>query len=312
MEKVTVIIPCYNVEAFIHECLDSVALQGNVVHHIYVVDNNSTDDTVSKVHKWQNANPTSPLTLLSETKPGAPAARNLPLNRVETKWIQFLDADDLLLPGKIIDQIRQFPKADVICAASKHLATDDSERISIPQLDVRLGLIKGEMGNTCANLFSASSIQAIHGWNELLNSSQEYDLMFRIWRTGATFEVDLTPRAVIRAREMGQISQCDPEGRWSRLVGLRMRMLQSMLHSGIGSQEKQTLLQSVFDFVRVLFPLNEEEAAIHYKKLVALGFKPQTSPTSSVKYIISTRLIGVIMTERYLKRLPQFKRSNKV
>lgn len=308
MEKATVIIPCYNVEAYIHECLDSVALQGNVVHHIYVVDNNSTDDTVSKVHKWLKANPTSPLTLLSETKPGAPAARNLPLNRIETKWIQFLDADDLLLPGKIINQIRQFPKADVICASAKHLATDGSERISIPQLDVRLGLIKGEMGNTCANLFSASSIQAIQGWNELLNSSQEYDLMFRIWRTGAAFEVDLRSRAVIRAREMGQISQCDPEGRWSRLVGLRMRMLKSMLDSEISLEEKQNMLQAVFDFVRVLFPLNEEEATTHYRKLVALGLKPQPSPTSSFKYIMATRMIGVLRTERFLKRLSRLKK----
>ena len=312
MEKATVIIPCYNVEAYIHECLDSVALQGNVVHHIYVVDNNSSDNTVNKVHKWQNANPSSPLTLLSQTKPGAPAARNLPLSRVETKWIQFLDADDLLLPGKIEDQIRQFQKADVICASAKHLAPDGIERTSIPQLDVRIGLIKGEMGNTCANLFSASSIQTIQGWNESLKSSQEYDLMFRIWRTGAAFEVDFTPRAVIRAREMGQISQCDPEGRWSRLVCLRMDMLQSMLHSGIGSKEKQNLLQAVFDFVRVLFPLNEEEAATHYKKLVSLGFKPQPSPTSSFKYIIATRLVGVLKTERFLKRLSRLKKRIKV
>ncbi len=312
MEKATVIIPCYNVEAYIRECLDSVALQGDIVHHTYVVDNNCTDGTVNIVDTWRKANPKSPLTLLSETKPGAPAARNLPLSRVETKWIQFLDADDLLLPGKIEDQIRQFPKADVICASAKHIATDGIERTSIPQLDVRIGLIKGELGNTCANLFSASSIQAILGWNELLESSQEYDLMFRIWQTGARFEVDLTPRAAIRAREKGQISQCDPEGRWSRLVGLRMRMLQSMIHSGISSQEKQNILQAVFDFVRVLFPLNEEEAATHYNKLVAFGFKPQTSPTSSLKYIISTRLIGVLWTERCLKRLSQFKRSKKV
>ena len=281
------------------------------MHHIYVVDNNSTDDTVDTVRRWQNGNPTSPLTLLSQTKPGAPAARNLPLSRVETKWIQFLDADDVLLPGKIEDQIHQFPNADVICAAAKHLATDKSERISTPQLEVRLGLIKGEMGNTCANLFSTSSILASQGWNETLKSSQEYDLMFRIWQSGARFEVDLTPRAIIRARDSGQISQRDPKERWSRLIGLRMEMLKSILRTELTSAEKQTMLQVVFDFVRILFPLDEVEAANHYRKLVALGLKPQPSPTSSFKYILATRLVGVLRTERILKQLYQFVSRNK-
>ena len=303
IDKATVIIPCYNVEIYILECLNSVAIQGDIVHHTYVVDNNSTDATVKKICEWQNANPNFPLTLLSETKPGAPAARNLPLNRVETRWIQFLDADDLLLPEKIEDQIRHFPKADVICAASKHSAIDGTIRILSPHLDIRLGLIKGETGNTCANLFSTSSVRDIQGWDESLKSSQEYDLMFRIWQNGGRFEVDSTPRAIIQARENGQISQSDPKERWRRLIGLRMRMLESMLHSGISQEDKQDLLQAVFDYIRILFPLNRREAESLYESLESMGFKPRQSATCSLKYIILTKLIGVVRAERLLQRI---------
>ena len=185
LNKATVIIPCFNVEDYIKECLDSVVQQEGSVHHTYVVDNNSTDSTWIKVREWQTANPSIPLTLLSEEKPGAPAARNKPLHLVKTKWIQFLDADDLLLPGKIEEQIDQFPTVDVICAATKHLATDGSERTALPLRETPLALIKGSAGITSSNLFSTSAVVAVNGWDTALKSSQEYDLMFRLWKTGA-------------------------------------------------------------------------------------------------------------------------------
>lgn len=129
-EQATVIIPCFNFEDFIEECLDSLLLQGEAVYRTFVVDNNSTDSTISKVKEWHNTHPTFPLIISQEKKPGAPAARNKPLSQVQTKWIQFLDADDILVEGKISDQIKKFPQADVICAASKHLAIDGTKRNS--------------------------------------------------------------------------------------------------------------------------------------------------------------------------------------
>ena len=103
--QVTVIVPCYNVEDYIEECLDSVKLQGDVVAQTYCVDNNSTDTTMDRVRDWTARNPTVPVTWLEETKPGAGAARNKPLERVTTEWIQYLDADDLLLADKVARQL---------------------------------------------------------------------------------------------------------------------------------------------------------------------------------------------------------------
>ena len=97
--QATVIIPGCNVGEYIEECLESVKVQGASVHHTYAVDNNSFDDTVTKVKEWQKKHPNLSLTLRHEKKPGAPVARNNPLQLVETKWIQFLYAYDLLLPN---------------------------------------------------------------------------------------------------------------------------------------------------------------------------------------------------------------------
>ena len=300
MDKATVIIPCYNVEAYILDCLDSVVLQGEVVHHTYVVDNNSTDDTIKKVCEWQKSNPNFPLTLLSETKPGAPAARNLPLALVETKWIQFLDADDLLLPGKIEEQIREFPKADVICAGFQRVSLRGEKTPTLPSPNIPLALIQGAAGITSSNLFSTRSIQSVKGWDETLMSSQEYDLMFRIWKTKTQFDVDLKSRAIIRERESGQISQQNPTEKWTRLIDLRMKMLSDMANSVTNQQEREEMLQSIFDFVRILFPFDQKKATSIYRELRAKGLEPKRSATSSWKYIIMMRIFGFYLTEKIL------------
>lgn len=307
LDKATVIIPCYNVEAYIQECLDSVALQGNVVHHIYVVDNNSTDNTVNKVHNWQNANPTSPLTLLSQTKPGAPAARNLPLSRVETKWIQFLDADDLLLPGKIEDQIRQFPKADVICAGFQRVSLRGERTAAHLTQNTPLALMQGAAGITSSNLFSTESVLSVKGWDESLKSSQEYDLMFRIWQTGATFEVDLTPRALIRERHSGQISQRDPAAKWTHLVLLRERMLTSFkTDSKVEESISIELYQSFFDQIRNLAKYDLDRALSFYSRILKpIRFSPKKNDATARAYILCFHVLGFEFTERLKQVLRQ-------
>ena len=302
--EVTVIIPCYNVEAYIHECLDAVALQGDVVHHIYVVDNNSTDDTVDTVRRWQNGNPTSPLTLLSQTKPGAPAARNLPLSRVETKWIQFLDADDLLLPGKIEDQIHQFPNADVICAGFQRVSLDGEKTTAHLTQNIPLALMQGTAGITSSNLFSTKVVQSVKGWDESLKSSQEYDLMFRVWQTGATFDVDLTPRALIRERPSGQISQRDPASKWTYFVLLRERMLTSFkTDSNVEEPISTALYQSFFDQIRNLAKYDLDMALSSYSRILKpIRFSPKKSDATTSAYLLCFHVLGFEFTER-LKRL---------
>jgi len=304
LNKATVIIPCFNVEDYIGECLNSVVLQGESVHHTYVVDNNSTDNTVKIIRGWCEANPQFVLTLLSESKPGAPAARNSPLAHVETKWIQFLDADDLLLPGKIDEQIRKFPDADVICASSQHISTDGSEQIHSPNSFIPFGLMKGESGNTCANLFSTSAILSVQGWDESLKSSQEYDLMFRIWQTGAIWALDLIPRAIIRARQSGQISHRDPAAKWIQLIELRERMLADFkARSEFNEFETFELLQSFFDQLRILAKYDLKKASVTYSRILEpIPFSPQRSDATTLAYLLCFRVLGFEYTEQ-LKRL---------
>ena len=302
-QQATVIIPCFNVEAYIIDCLDSVELQGESVYHTFIVDNNCTDNTIAMVREWQEAHPAFPLTIAKQTTPGAPAARNHPLSLVRTKWVQFLDADDVLLANKISDQIKRFPDADVICAGGTHLAIDGTERKSIPEPNIPLALMKGQAGITSSNLFSTNSVQAVQGWDESMKSSQEYDLMFRLWQSGGTFSVDISPRALIRERPSGQISHRNPREKWVQLIELRLQMLTAFTNkNSLDSLHLQKCYQSFFDCLRTLAKYDLHTALkYHDAHLRSVNFNAKPNEASSATYCIIYNLVGFNTAERIKK-----------
>lgn len=302
-QQATVIIPCFNVEAYIIDCLDSVELQGDSVYHTYIVDNNCTDHTIAMVREWQEAHPAFSLTIAKETTPGAPAARNHPLSLVKTKWVQFLDADDVLLANKIADQIKRFPDTDVICAGGTHVTIDGRERQSIPETNIPLALMKGQAGITSSNLFSTSSVQAVQGWDESLQSSQEYDLMFRLWHSERDFSVDILPRALIRERSSGQISHRNPREKWVQLIELRLQMLTAFTtKKSIDSLHLQKCYQSLFDCLRTLAKYDLHTAIkYHEAHLKSINFNAKPNETSSAAYCIIYNLVGFNIAERIKK-----------
>lgn len=299
-QQATVIIPCFNVEAYIIDCLDSVELQGESVYHTFIVDNNCTDNTIAMVREWQKAHPAFSLTIAEEKTPGAPAARNHPLALVKTNWVQFLDADDVLLANKISDQIKRFPDADVICAGGIHLAIDGTERQSIPEPNIPLALIKGQAGITSSNLFSTTSVQTVQGWAESLKSSQEYDLMFRLWQSGGTFSVDILPRALIRERPSGQISQRNPKEKWVQLIELQIIMLTAFLEKDIvDSHEIRLHHQSLFDRLRILAKYDFQEALNMFNEILKpANFAPRQNESNTKTYVAIFQLFGFAWAER--------------
>ena len=105
---VSIVIPCYNVQEYLAECLDSIFAQSYPFLEVICIDNNSTDETYRLLQKTKQKYPT--LIIDKESMPGAPAARNKGLALAKGEWIQFLDADDLLLPAKIEHQLNMVLK----------------------------------------------------------------------------------------------------------------------------------------------------------------------------------------------------------
>jgi len=102
---VSVIIPCYKQAHFLRECIGSLQAQSMPDWEAIVVDDGSPDDTAKTTQEV--AREDCRIRLHSKANGGLSSARNAGLRQARGRFIQFLDADDLLLPSKFEHQLRE-------------------------------------------------------------------------------------------------------------------------------------------------------------------------------------------------------------
>jgi len=107
---VSVIIPVYNGEAFIIDALESVKNQTFTQWECIIVNDGSTDNTATVVEKYIATD--NRYLFVSQPNKGLSAARNAGLKHAKGNFIQFLDADDVLLPSKIEKHINALSAHD--------------------------------------------------------------------------------------------------------------------------------------------------------------------------------------------------------
>ncbi|MFZ2005877.1 MAG: glycosyltransferase family 2 protein [Stellaceae bacterium] len=122
---VSIIIPCKNAALWLGETIRSCLAQTWSSIEIIVIDNGSDDDSAAIARGFGDR-----VTLLACERPGAAAARNVGLARAGGKFIQFLDADDLLDPDKIAVQMARLetaPTGTIASGAWSRFRDDPSE-----------------------------------------------------------------------------------------------------------------------------------------------------------------------------------------
>jgi glycosyltransferase involved in cell wall biosynthesis len=137
MVKISIITPLHNKVAYIAETIQSVLSQTYSDWEMLIVENCSTDGSFLKAQECQD----SRLRFLESPKQGPGAARNYGLNFAQGEWIQFLDADDLLEPDHLEQQLiaaSQNPEAEII-ACSWQEFIDDKPSVRILKQPTGLG-----------------------------------------------------------------------------------------------------------------------------------------------------------------------------
>ena len=99
LPAVSVIIPMYNTEKYIGECLDSILAQTFQNFEVIVVDDCSTDSSYSIVESYaEKFGRRLKLAKLKKNSGGAPAPRNRGIKIASGEYFYFMDADDALMP----------------------------------------------------------------------------------------------------------------------------------------------------------------------------------------------------------------------
>jgi len=186
---VSIVIPCYNAEAYVSDAIESALRQTYPNIEVVVVDDGSTDSSLSKIKSFGKK-------VACHTGPnrGGCAARNLGLALSHGELIQFLDADDMLYPEKLERQVRTLPECSeevsycdwreewihrksVSQANSTMCFNEDSV------LTVLLGIVQ-----TPSVLHRRSILERLGGFRLGLPCSQERELHLRMACNGVRFK----------------------------------------------------------------------------------------------------------------------------
>ncbi len=114
---ISIIIPVYNTEEYVSECLDSIIKQKNDFVECIVVDDGSTDDSLEICRQIKSNNPDCNMLIIHQDNVGLSGARNTGMSHASGEYIAFLDSDDLLAKGALEclkKEIRNSPGIDLL------------------------------------------------------------------------------------------------------------------------------------------------------------------------------------------------------
>lgn len=163
-EKVlSVIVPVYNVEPFIRECLDSILAQTYKKFELILVDDGSTDCSGEICEEY--AKKDERIRVLHKENGGLSSARNAGLDVAVGEYICFIDSDDIISPNYLSDLYEVITKQNVDLV----FCDIDSERLrdNVIKLKKPLKLSADEAWEWLGDHNTREYVQLVVAWNKI-------------------------------------------------------------------------------------------------------------------------------------------------
>lgn len=190
--EISIVIPLYNKANAIKKTMASAITQTFINFEIIVINDGSTDDSLEVVESLNDKR----IRIYTTKNQGVSAARNYGINKANSDYIAFLDADDLWLPNHLENLYslrKKFPSCGMYCTAyEKHYNTIVSPAVfnEIPNDKNWKGIlknyfkssIKNPIAWTSATMVPKTVLKEINGFDEsiTLGAGEDTDLWIRI------------------------------------------------------------------------------------------------------------------------------------
>ncbi|HJP95009.1 MAG TPA: glycosyltransferase [Pyrinomonadaceae bacterium] len=203
---VSVIIPSYNYGHFIGATFESLQTQTFANWECIVIDDGSTDDTADVVSRFAKRDPR--IKFLQQQNRRQAAARNNGLGHARGKYIQFLDADDLMEQRKLelqVEFLEEHPEVDIVYGDTRYFATERPEELLYtmygenipwqPKLsgtgrDMLLSLVRRNTVIVGAALTRRTVVERVGPFDEGLPPVEDWDFWIRCALIGANFRYE--------------------------------------------------------------------------------------------------------------------------
>lgn len=302
-------MPCYNASAYVKEAIESVQHQSYTDWELLVIDDGSADDSRSIIKTY--AEQDNRIRLIEQPNSGACRARNNGIEHAKGEFLKFLDADDILEPDCLQEQVaqiatlvaRQIPFGNY-CNVDKDgnilskYVFGQSEKLAADQVYFFFSEWRILIS---APLHRTSLLREIGGFDESLKRGQESDMHFRL--ALADVEFVYRPCETFRYRDHStttRISNRYKEGTKERYI-YRIQYAHTcerLLTEKYGKMPMKywPYFSSVwFNFARELFAQKKkEEGLLYLNKSKQYGI----FSTFNKVYITAGAVVGYVLLER--------------
>lgn len=299
---VSILIPCYNAECWIAQAIESALAQTWPEKEVIVVDDGSTDGSLEVIKRFDGR-----IRWESGPNRGGNVARNRLLELSTGEWVQYLDADDYLLPDKIekqMDILFRNPKTDILFGPIllERCTETGSQRelLPIPEPhDEWILLARWYLPQTGSPLWRRQAILDVNGWKPEQPCCQEHELYLRLLMAGKRFS--FCPNAGAVYREWGEHTVCkrDKPEVYRRRLEIERQAEKFLLDCGeLTPARRWAINQARFEMARLVWQYDQQTAAEIIESALNSdpGFIPGGNAAPSF-YRLLFRLFGFHLTE---------------
>ncbi len=199
--KLSIIIPAYNAEAYLPQCLDSILAQEHQGCEVIVVDDGSTDGTAALLERYPDVK------VIHQENRGMSTARNRGLDEARGEYILFVDSDDLLTDSALETLVAELSGEDIIAFNAKKLHDATGEQTYHPT--IREPETTDGWTYFCRHRLEATDIHFVCIWQRAYRRQFLIDNNLRFADGILRAEDDLfTTQAMLAAKTLRTITPC--------------------------------------------------------------------------------------------------------
>lgn len=273
---ISVVIPTFNRSELVIRAIDSVLHQSRPADEIIVIDDGSTDDTVS-VLKSRYGNQIN--LIVTQMNSGVSAARNVGISNSYGDWIALLDSDDSWLESKLAAQEAALKNRTEPLCHTDEIWIRNGTRVNPMRKHGKYG---GEIFNHCLPLCAISPssalirrelLESVGGFDESLPACEDYDLWLRICAQHKVLFIP-TPQLVKYGGHADQLSR-----KYWGMDRFRTQSLQKLLNSNtLTNSQHNAVLECLLQKTEILLKgarKHNNEELINYCENIKTNHYPR-------------------------------------
>jgi len=234
MPTISVIMPVYNTEKYLQQSIESILNQTYKDFEFIIINDGSSDNSLSILEEYAETD--SRIKIISRENKGLVYSLNEGISVANGKYIARMDADDISLPNRFMEQIKYMENTNIdICGTYVEAIGDDENLIKMKENEYNISLDLYSLMNGHALchpsvLLKKNAIKCIGGYDINYKYCEDLELWLRFIKKG--YKIKVIPIKLLKYRtRLDSKSMIERENALVDFINMRLDFVKEKLYS---------------------------------------------------------------------------------